>query len=275
MSAVKQGDGIVVTFMNITDQKKTESELQQKNEALQRSNQSLQTFAYVASHDLQAPLRKIQSFGNLLTTQYGPDLKPEARDVLQRLNAATQRMSSLIQDLLMYSRITTQPHELKPVTLSNVIAEAISDLDPLIQETGAAIEVDSLPIVTGDSVELGQLFQNLLSNSLKFRRPDVPAVVTIRCLLMARADLPASVLPGHPTATRFYRIAVADNGIGFDPKNAERIFQMFQRLHTQNEYAGTGIGLAICQRVIENHGGAITAIGKPGQGAVFEVYFPA
>lgn len=275
VSAVKQDDGIVVTFMNITDQKKTESELQEKNRALHRSNQSLQSFAYIASHDLQAPLRKIQSFGNLLTTQYGLDLNPEASDILHRLNTAAQRMSNLIQDLLMYSRITSQPNELKPVALSKVLTDTISDLDPVIQETTATIQHDTMPIVTGDPVELGQLFQNLLSNALKFRRPGVPPVISISCQALTRSELPDVVQLSQSVASRFYQISVADNGIGFEPQNAERIFQMFQRLHPKHAYEGTGLGLAICQRVIENHSGAITAIGKPDEGAVFKVYLPA
>ncbi|MFC5410339.1 ATP-binding protein [Larkinella bovis] len=276
VSAVKQGDGIVVTFMNITDQKKTENELQQKNEALLRSNQSLQSFAYVASHDLQAPLRKIQSFGDILANQYGLSLDPDAKDILRRLNLATQRMSNLIRDLLMYSRINTQPHELTAVPLGKVLADVLSDLDPVIQETKATVRIEPMPIITGDAVELGQLFQNLLSNALKFRRPNIQPVITITCQAMAREELPVQIqLPGTMKATRFFRIDVADNGIGFDPKNTERIFQMFQRLHTKNEYEGTGIGLAICQKVAENHGGAITALGQPGLGAAFQVYFPA
>ncbi|WP_460635086.1 sensor histidine kinase [Larkinella harenae] len=277
VSAVKQDDGIVVTFMNITDQKKTESELQQKNEALQRSNQSLQSFAYIASHDLQAPLRKIQSFGDLLTTQYGTDLNPDAKDILSRINLATQRMSNLIHDLLTYSRLTTQPHELNPVSLAEIITNVLSDLDPTIQETQARVSVDPMPTIHGDPVELGQLFQNLLSNALKFRRTNVPPAITIHSRPVDRGALPAHLpLPKVAiTAHSFHQIDVADNGIGFDPRNKERIFQMFQRLHSKNEYEGTGIGLAICQQVVENHGGLITATSEPGQGAVFQVYFPA
>lgn len=274
VSAVKQDDGIVVTFMNITDQKKTETELQTKNEALQRSNQSLQSFAYIASHDLQAPLRKIRTFSDVLIHQYSSSLRPEAQDILHRMNLSAGRMSSLIQDLLTYSRITTQPPERHTVSLATVLADVVSDLEPVIQETGATVRVDSMPEITGDPVELGQLFQNLLSNALKFRRPDTPPVIAVTCLSIAATELPDAVKPPSPAA-QFYRISVADNGIGFKPSDTERIFQMFQRLHTKNEYEGTGLGLAICQKVAENHGGTITAISEPNRGSIFDIYLPA
>ncbi|MGA0557623.1 ATP-binding protein [Larkinella sp. VNQ87] len=273
VSAVKQDDGVVVTFMNITDQKRTENELQQKNAELQRSNQSLQTFAYIASHDLQAPLRKLQAFNSVLTHQFGADLKPEAKDILDRMNVATARMSSLIHDLLLYSRVTTQPHSLTRISLIEVVADVVSDLDPIILETGTSMQIDPLPEVTGNAVELGQLFQNLLGNALKFRRPGVPPVVSVTHSLVVGPELP-EVLKPKQTPARFHRIRVADNGIGFQAKDRDRIFQMFQRLHHKNEFEGTGIGLAICQRVAENHGGTIIAEGRPNEGAVFDVYLP-
>ncbi|MFD1142202.1 ATP-binding protein [Larkinella insperata] len=274
VSAVKQDDGVVVTFMNITDQKKAESELQQKNEALVQSNQNLQSFAYIASHDLQAPLRKIRTFSDVLLHQYNSGLQPEAQDILHRINLAATRMSSMVQDLLTYSRLTTQPPEHHTVSLSSILSDVVGDLDPAIQETGASIRLDSLPELAGDPVELGQLFQNLLSNALKFRRPGIPPRVRITCLGVAAADLPESVKPSS-SVSRFYRISVSDNGIGFKATDTKRIFQMFQRLHNKNEYEGTGIGLAICQKVVENHGGAIRATSQPDQGAVFDVYLPA
>ncbi|GAB3896918.1 hypothetical protein GCM10028803_14830 [Larkinella knui] len=273
VSAVKQGDGVVVTFMNITEQKKIESELQQKNEALERSNQSLQSFAYIASHDLQEPLRKLQAFSDILTNDYQTDLKPEALDILQRMKIATRRMATLVHDLLAFSRITTQPRQEKSVSLSNVISGVIGDLDLIIQETSATIDVETLPVITGDELELGQLFQNLLSNALKFRRPTIPPVIAITCLVIEAHELPESVKT-KLRKTRYCQISVSDNGIGFEPKNADRIFEMFQRLHPRSKFEGTGIGLAICQKVAENHGGAIIATSEPDQGASFHVYLP-
>ena len=239
---------------------------------LERSNKNLHQFAYVASHDLQEPLRKIQSFGDLLKNQYATELG-EGIDHLQRMQTAAGRMSTLIRDLLGYSRIATAQETTGHVSLDKVVERTLADLDLLIEETGATVTVAPLPIVLGDPSQLGQLFQNLLSNALKFRRPDVRPLVQIHCQSVATTDLPVSIKPTR-AASAYYHIDVIDNGIGFDERYLDRIFQVFQRLNGRSEYQGTGIGLAICEKVVANHGGAITASSRPEQGATFTVYLP-
>ena len=239
---------------------------------LSRSNQNLEQFAYVASHDLQEPLRKIQQFGDLLRNEYGPQ-SDLGMDYLQRMQAAAGRMSTLIRDLLSYSRVSIQPETMAPVSLTAVVNTSLADLDLLIDETGAVVTVDSLPTVLGDAPQLRQLMQNLFSNALKFRRAGVKPQVRVSCQTLANSDLPVSLKPALQ-APAYYRMDVADNGIGFDEKYLDRIFQVFQRLHSRSEFAGTGIGLAICQKVVFNHRGTITATSKPGQGATFSIYLP-
>lgn len=250
----------------------TNDELIESNDLLARSNDNLQKFAYVASHDLQEPLRKIQQFGDLLKSQYA-DALGEGVGYLERMQSAASRMSTLIRDLLSFSRISTQRDTSAPVSLDEVVGAVLTDLDLIIAETGATVAVGPLPTLVGDASQLRQLFQNLLTNALKFRRTDVRPIITVSRRLVAAAALPQTV---HPTRTAaiYYRIDVADNGVGFDDKYVDRIFQVFQRLHGRNEFAGTGIGLAICEKVAANHGGAITATSQPGQGATFSVYLP-
>ncbi len=251
--------------------------LEEANRDLSRSNHNLEQFAYVASHDLQEPLRKIQSFGDILKKQYGTELG-EGIDHLDRMQSAASRMSLLIQDLLAFSRISTSQVITKPVPLDGIVSQAIENLSVSIEETNAQIRSDALPVVQGDALQLGQLFQNLLSNAIKFSRKDrsgnsVTPQIMIRVIEVRVSDLPASVKPTRP-AQIYHCISVTDNGIGFDEKYVGRIFQVFQRLHGRNEYAGTGIGLAICEKVAINHGGGIVAHSQPGQGATFSVYLP-
>ena len=242
------------------------------NNLLLRSNDNLQKFAYVASHDLQEPLRKIQQFGDLLKSQYAESLG-EGVDYLERMQSAASRMSTLIRDLLNFSRISTQRDTNVPVPLDKVVSTVLTDLDLRIQETGAVVTVAPLPTLLGDQPQLEQLFQNLVSNALKFRRAGIQPVIHISSYRVNHPDLPSSVKPVR-TAAAYHRIDVADNGIGFDEKYVDRIFQVFQRLHGRNEFAGTGIGLAISEKVVANHGGAITATSQPGQGTTFSAYFP-
>ena len=289
MTALELDGGVCMSMIltDMTVQKETQKLLKANNEqlaqtnaalevsnlALNRSNSNLQQFAYVASHDLQEPLRKIQAFGDLLRAQYGGQLDGGI-DYIDRMQSAAIRMSILIKDLLSFSRISTQQENAVLVPLAQVIAPVLGDLEMVIEESGAVLEVDELPTVLGDPSQLGQLFQNLISNALKFRRPDVPPSIRIRSETVSATDLPPSIKPAQLVDT-YYRIDVADNGIGFDEKYVDRIFQVFQRLHGKNEFAGTGVGLAICQKVVLNHGGAITAHSHPGEGTTFQVYLPA
>lgn len=248
------------------------------NTDLKRSNENLQQFAYIASHDLQEPLRKIQSFSDLLLTRADEGLGIE-EEHLRRIQTSASRMSTLIKDLLAFSRISTQQEDTQRVELEAIVAGVLTDLEVSIQETQAHITVVSLPAVMGNASQLGQLFQNLIGNALKFCRRDahkrqIAPQIQISTQLIAAACLPATVYPTRP-AMAYHRIDVADNGIGFDEKYTNQIFQVFQRLHNRNEFDGTGIGLAICHRVTANHGGAITASSKPNEGATFHVYLPA
>ncbi|GAB3808080.1 hypothetical protein GCM10028819_46290 [Spirosoma humi] len=272
VQGVRQGELLVLSFLDITELKQTQLKLEALNKDLLEANNNLEQFAFVASHDLQEPLRKIQSFGTLLLEQYAERLG-DGTDLIQRMQVAAERMSILIKDLLTLSRITTQPPSAVDIPLSRVIHRVIDDLDFVIEEADATIHIDSLPAVKGDESQLRQLFQNLLSNAIKFRRPDVALQVQISARLVAKADLPAIVKPTREAA-QYHQIDIEDNGIGFDEMYLDRIFQVFQRLHTRSQYVGTGIGLAIVHKVAANHGGAITATSQLGQGSTFSVYLP-
>ncbi|GAB3279033.1 hypothetical protein GCM10027347_53570 [Larkinella harenae] len=274
-----EGKCLSLILTDLTVQKQTQAQLKSANEALAsankalyRSNESLEQFAYVASHDLQEPLRKIQQFGDLLKSQYASQLQ-DGVTYLERMQSAASRMSTLIRALLTYSRISILQKSKTVVSLNQVVDTVLSDLELVITEAKAVIDVDALPSLPGDALQLGQLFQNLLSNALKFGQADQPPHIQIQYQALAAGDLPLGLQPSQP-ADRYHQIAVKDNGVGFDEKYLDRIFQVFQRLHGKNEYVGTGIGLAICQKVVDNHGGAITAVSQPGQGATFFIYLP-
>ena len=271
LSAVKFGDGFILAGIDISQSYQDQSRLETINKELRRSNESLQQFAYVASHDLQEPLRKIQSCGDLLLNQFEPQLGLTGRDLIIRMQSASGRMSLLIRDLLAYSRVSTNRDVFRPVNLNEVITDVLEDLDVAMRETNALILYDRLPVLAGDAVQLRQLFQNLIANSIKFRREKTPPVIGITCRLLAAANVPALL---SITGDSYYEITLADNGIGFEPRYAERIFEVFQRLHTRQHYSGTGVGLSICKKVAENHGGTIIAEGQPDQGATFRIYLP-
>ena len=258
-----QGTFAVVT--DISSRKHAEDQLQRMSAELRRSNLELEQFAYVASHDLQEPLRKIVAFGDRLEAKCRSALDDQGRDYLGRMQSAAKRMQALINDLLMYSRVTTKGRPFVPVDLGQVAQGVLSDLEVRVQDTGARVEVGPLPTLDADPAQMRQLFQNLIGNALKFRRPEVVPVVSVT------AEVVAQTAPDRPESCR---IVVEDNGIGFDEKHVERIFGVFQRLHARDEYEGTGIGLAVCRRVAERHGGAITAESTPGQGSRFIVMLP-
>lgn len=282
-SVVKRGDGIVLTVHDKTDERNARRLVEQANAELLKSNENLQNFAYVASHDLQEPLRKIKSFGDMVLTQYGGMLPEPAQDLLRRMQTAATRMSGLIHDLLDLSRLTTQKRLFRPVDLNQLMADVLGDLELTVSQTGAVVEVADLPTVPGDDVQLGQLFQNLLSNALKFRRPDTPPRVRVSGRRVTMAEVPAGLLafvPGDeakPGRSRpYYALSVTDNGIGFDAaRYGERVFGAFQRLHGRTApYTGTGIGLAVAKKVADNHGGGISVDSREGEGATFTVYLP-
>jgi signal transduction histidine kinase len=237
-------------------------EIERINRELARSNRELENFASVASHDLQEPLRKISAFGDRLVSHCGDSLDAKARDYLERMQSAAARMQTLIQDLLAYSRVTTRAQPFVPVPLADVAREVLSDLELRIEKTGARVELRELPAIEADPLQMRQLFQNLLSNALKFQRPEIPPEIRVE----GRLDPPA--------APAFCQIRVEDNGIGFEEKYLDRLFKPFQRLHSHTAYEGTGIGLAICEKIVQRHGGSITAKSALGQGACFLVTLP-
>jgi len=246
-----------------------EEETRQRQE-LARSNAELQQFASIASHDLQEPLRKIQAFGNRLKATWGETLNPQGLDYLERMQNAAQRMQNLIDDLLILSRITTRVQAFVPVNLTQVAQEVLSDLEVRSQQTGGHVEVGELPTIDGDPVQMRQLLQNLISNALKFHQEGEPPVVKIYSQLLDRERKPVEAV----AVAELCHIIVEDNGIGFDEKYLDRIFNVFQRLHSRSEYEGTGMGLAICRKITERHGGSITAKSTPEHGAKFIVTLP-
>jgi signal transduction histidine kinase len=236
--------------------------LQQFTIELERSNRELQDFAFIASHDLQEPLRKIQAFGDRLRTKYGAVLGAEALDYLDRMQRAAQRMHTLINDLLTFSRVTSRGQPFIPVDLNRVAQDVLSDLEVRLQQSEGTVDLCPLPVIEADPTQMRQLLQNLIGNGLKFHRPGSPPTVRVES---------ASVDDG---AVPQVRLTVEDNGIGFDPKYLDRLFTPFQRLHGRAEYEGTGMGLAVCRRIVERHGGSVTAESQPGQGARFLVILP-
>ncbi|AKD58620.1 histidine kinase [Spirosoma radiotolerans] len=274
VTELKQAQEALQQSAEVLEQRVAErtQELKEANLQLKKSNENLAEFAYIASHDLQEPLRKIQSFGDILRDQYESQLG-EGIMYLERMQSAARRMSTLIKDLLTFSRLSTRQENTTTVSLTDILSHVLHDLELAIQETGAEVTVESLPSVKGDASQLAQLFQNLVSNAIKFGHPGTKPVIEIRTERITATDLPLTIRPVRAVAA-YQRIDVSDNGIGFDEKYIERIFQVFQRLHGTSKYAGTGIGLAICEKVVVNHGGSITARSQPGKGTTFSVYLP-
>jgi PAS domain S-box-containing protein len=254
----------------VATSREAEDKLQAYARELQRSNRELQDFAYVASHDLQEPLRKIQAFGDRLSARADAALDEHGRDYLARMRSAAARMQALIQDLLAYSRVGTRPQPFVRVNLYPLAHEAVSDLQVRIAATGGRVYVGPLPTVEADLTQMRQLLLNLVGNAVKFHRPGVPPVVRVKGRL-----LPADEAPARAEVLSWAEVTVADEGIGFDEKYLDRIFSPFQRLHGRGEYEGTGMGLAICRRIAERHGGTLTAHSQPGRGSAFIIRIPA
>jgi len=250
--------GSVHILRNITKRKQMEERLKETMAELQRSNTELQQFAYIASHDLQEPLRKIQAFGDRLKSRYTEALDERGRDYLDRTLNAAKRMQALINNLLTLSRITTRAQPFVPVNLADVMEKVLSDLELHIERAGGLVEVGDLSTIDADPTQMRQLFQNLINNGLKFHHPEKKPVVKVY----------------GQSLNEVCQLIVEDNGIGFEEKYKDRIFGIFQRLHGRGQYDGTGVGLAICQKIAERHGGSITAKSSPGQGATFIVTLP-
>lgn len=260
-----QPELFVAVRYEITERKLAEEQLKIYSKKLEISNQELQDFASVAAHDLQEPLRKIQSFADRVKLKAQDSIPAEALDYLHRVQASAHRMQVLINDLLTYSRVTTKAHPFTPISIEHIIKNVCSDLEIRLEQSGGKIFFQDLPEIEADSVQMHQLFLNLLSNGLKFHRPGVPPVIHIS------AEIQQKLMGFDGPVCTFY---VKDNGIGFDEKYLDRIFTIFQRLHGRHEYEGTGIGLAVCRKIVDRHRGFISAQSQLGQGATFIITLP-
>jgi two-component system sensor kinase FixL len=260
---------ILASVRDITERKQAEEALrrshdeleirvQERTAELERKNRELQEFTFVAAHDLSEPLRKIQAFGSFLQERSNDRLSEKERDYISRMTGAANRMRELINAILAYSRLDMEARQFKPVRLDDIVRDAVMDLEAPIREIQARVEIGPLPSLEGEPNQLRQLFQNLISNSLKYRRAEVTTFVRIH---------------GEGNNGNC-RILVEDNGIGFDEKYLDKIFKPFQNLHARDEYPGTGIGLAVCRKIVERHGGTITAESTPGKGSTFIVTLP-
>lgn len=248
---------LVGVGLDISEQKKAESALQNTFEELERSNEELQQFAYVASHDLKEPLRMVSSYLQLFEKRYGESVENEGREFLDFASDGAVRMAKLIDDLLLFSRVRTEVKDFEPVHTEEVLQTVVEDFTLSIQESGARLTFNGLPTVMGDRTQLGQLLSNLIGNAIKFKSDKIPEIS-----ISAERDGP------------FWKFAVADNGIGIDPKHFEKIFIIFKRLHDRGKYPGTGIGLALCRRIVSVHGGKFWVDSQPGEGATFYFTLP-
>jgi light-regulated signal transduction histidine kinase (bacteriophytochrome) len=254
------GEPHILAFVqDITERKKAEAEAKKQAEELQRSNADLEQFAYVASHDLREPLRTVSNYVSLLERRYAAKLDDDAREFIAYARDGAKRMNNLILSLLEYSRIGRSGQPSAKLQLNEVVEQACASLQKSIDETGAIIEVSELPQVTGCAEELQRMFENLIGNAIKYRKPDSQLGIKIS------AERDGS----------YWAVKVADNGIGIDPEYFKRIFEIFKRLHRETEYEGTGIGLASCKKIVEQHGGRIWVESQPDNGSVFIFTLPA
>jgi light-regulated signal transduction histidine kinase (bacteriophytochrome) len=244
--------------------RQSEQELRDFAKSLEQHNRDLQDFVYITAHDLQEPLHLIQAFGERLNTRYGNSLSDHGRRYLERIENTAARMQTLIQGLLLYSKATTETQTFVDTDLAVIINEVLTDLEVRLEQSGARVEVGHLPVIVADPLQMRQLFQNLIGNALKFRQEDRQTMVKISC----------QRLPPEKNDREYLQICVQDNGIGFDKKYKQRIFNIFQRLHNHKRYEGTGIGLTTCKMIVERHAGTIQATGEPGNGAVFTITLP-
>lgn len=262
---------LIKVTRDLTERKRGEDILRQKNAELEKMNNELAAFAYVASHDLQAPLRKIQSFTSRFVEMEQASLSRHGHEMLQRIQRNAARMEELIRDLLAFARTSAEEHKFERVDLHEQLQQVIKDMEEAIIEKNAVIESARLPVLTGIPFQLHQLLTNLISNALKFSKQDVPLKLTVTADIVK-----GEMIEGQPAIAwrDYHRLVFTDNGVGFESEFNTRVFEVFQRLHSKSKYAGSGVGLAICKRIVENHEGLIMAHGETDKGAVFEVYLP-
>jgi two-component system CheB/CheR fusion protein len=277
-------DGFIGSCVDIHDQKMNEEALERRvsdrtaalleaNTILQQRNNELEQFAYVTSHDLQEPLRKIRIFVDMLQKQDGmAEGGKERLESLARIKSSADRMAQLIKDLLSYSRLGTSDNPFVPTDLNTIVLAALRDFDLLIEETKARVHVMSLPIIEAIPLQMNQLFYNLIGNALKFQRAGVPPALRIFSQKLGPSDL--TRYPNLDQGLTYYKVVVQDNGIGFQQEFVDKIFIIFQRLNAKEFFPGTGIGLAICRKIVQNHRGEIQAFGKEGEGAEFHLILP-
>ncbi|HXD78779.1 MAG TPA: ATP-binding protein [Puia sp.] len=269
---------INLTLTDLTAQKNAQGQLEaanrllrEANEKLEATNQDLQQFASVASHDLQEPLRKVKFFASLLLETNGSTLSAESRSYFSKILLSTERMKELIIDVLSYSRLSASGVEsFVRVDLNSLVKEILDDFELGIQEKGATVTVDRLPCIYANKGQMRQVFQNIISNALKFSKKDIPPRVSIRCSRLREKGFDSPEEEMGP----YCLIRVIDNGIGFDKKYQTRIFTLFERLHGKDEYEGSGIGLSIAKRIVEHHNGLIAALSSPGKGSEFLLLLP-
>jgi len=262
--------GIIVT--DLTEKKNQEKILEDKNKELERSNVELASFSYSASHDLQEPLRKIQTLASRILQQEGETITPTSKDYFSRISSSAARMQNLIDALLSYSQTNINEKIFIPTNLADLIEETKENLQELIEQNNAVIESSALPILNIIPLQFQQLITNIISNAIKYRKEDVNPVIKINAVKVSALQLKEVV---DLKADTFWRISIVDNGIGFEPQYATKIFELFQRLHGKNEYSGTGVGLAICKKIMQNHKGIIIAESEPDKGATFHIYLPS
>jgi PAS domain S-box-containing protein len=262
--------GIIVT--DLTEKRKHEKELAEKNNQLAQSNTELASFSYIASHDLQEPLRKIQTFCNRILDRADHELSPDLQDYFNRILQATARMKNLISDVLNYSRINTREKDFALTDLNVLAQDAKHNLEERMEASRATITIDPLPSVNVIPYQINQLFTNIFSNAIKYRKADATPVVHVMAKIVHANEIRNPDV--NTVNSHYHQISISDNGIGFVQAHAEKIFELFQRLHGVYQYEGTGIGLSICKRILQNHKGFIEAKGSPGVGAVFTFYLP-
>lgn len=274
---------MIGTSQDVTEQKKVEQELLTKSQDLESTNIELQKFASIASHDLREPLRKIIMFSGLLEQEVKSD-NTKAISLIHKIVNSGSRMQMLIDDILDFSRLSKDKFVFEKVDLKRIVNQVISDIEVTVKEKNARIIVDKLPVIEANAGQMTQLFQNLISNAIKFSKEDEQPVVKITSKIISGAEVPKDFMklnnyqlfgdPAFWENEQFASIRIEDNGIGFDETYLNKIFLIFQRLHSRTQYEGTGIGLAICKKVVDIHHGSITAYSKPEQGATFEVLLP-
>jgi two-component system CheB/CheR fusion protein len=270
VSLTKLDDGLIASFNDISQLKKYEAELKDNIKSLEHSNSELEQYAYVASHDLQEPLRKIRSFGSYLQDTQASKLDEKGQQQLGKIMNAAERMSLLIKDILTFSSLKKQT-AFVPTDLNRIMDAVQQDLELLIAQKNATIHTDALPVIDAIPLQMNQLFYNLVNNSLKFAREGLAPAIEVRCRKMGVEEK----LPSFTVDAPYYEIVFSDNGIGFSKDYEEQIFGLFKRLNDKTFYPGSGIGLALCRKVVENHHGEIVARGGENEGAAFYIYLPA